>query len=184
MKADGFAYDFWSAGGDLENLSQLHSEFADYLDIDVTSDGIPADQLERALEEFTKFKLDNGVRVGEGNIWRLSLMKRQHLIKKWIAEIDRRRLFDELVETHCRLQSAGKNLQRVDQDIDARCLADRQVIGMTTTACAKNFKLLQTLGIKVCICEEAGEVIEPQSICTMFASLQHSIFIGDPEQLR
>lgn len=59
-----------------------------------------------------------------------------------------------------------------------------QVIGLTTTACAMNWPLLNKLGIQIVICEEAGEVMEAQTLCTLFGSVEHAIFIGDPQQLR
>lgn len=58
------------------------------------------------------------------------------------------------------------------------------VIGMTTTACAMNWRLIEQLDIEIVICEEAGEVIEAQTLCTLFPTIQHAIFIGDPQQLR
>ena len=58
------------------------------------------------------------------------------------------------------------------------------VIGMTTTACAMNWLTLSQIGLKVVICEEAGEVMEAQSLCSLFPSVEHAISIGDPEQLR
>ena len=58
------------------------------------------------------------------------------------------------------------------------------VIGMTTTACAMNWPTLSQIGLKVVICEEAGEVMEAQSLCTLFPTVEHAIFIGDPLQLR
>lgn len=190
MKADGFAYEFWNSGGDLVNLLEVHAEFHNYLGIDMVkfdpiTPGLPAYHvLEGILERYQQTKLDAGVLIGQANIWRLSVMKRQLLVQKWTQEIDLRRMFDELVEIHCRLQKAVEKRHLVEEDIDARCLADKQVIGMTTTGCVKNFRMLQKLGVKVCVCEEAGEVIEPHTLCTMFASLEHSIFIGDPLQLR
>jgi hypothetical protein len=58
------------------------------------------------------------------------------------------------------------------------------VIGLTTTACAKYWDLLKTLGIKTVICEEAGEVMEAHTFNTLVPSIEHAIFIGDPLQLR
>ena len=58
------------------------------------------------------------------------------------------------------------------------------VIGMTTTACAMNWSTLSQIGLKVVICEEAGEIMEAQSLCSLFPSVEHAISIGDPEQLR
>ena len=55
---------------------------------------------------------------------------------------------------------------------------------MTTTACAMNSSMLTQLNLQTVICEEAGEVMEAQTICTLFPSVKHAIFIGDPLQLR
>ena len=59
-----------------------------------------------------------------------------------------------------------------------------QIIGVTTTACAKFWPLLHQVGVQVIICEEAGEVMEAHTMCTLFPSIEHAIFIGDPDQLR
>lgn len=59
-----------------------------------------------------------------------------------------------------------------------------EVIGMTITGCAKNWDMLKKLGIKIVICEEAGEVMEAQTLCTLFPTVEHAISIGDPLQLR
>ena len=55
---------------------------------------------------------------------------------------------------------------------------------MTMTACARNSSLLHQLDLQIVICEEAGEVMEAQTLCTLFPSIKHAIFIGDPLQLR
>lgn len=55
---------------------------------------------------------------------------------------------------------------------------------MTMTACAMNSSMLNQLDLQTVICEEAGEVMEAESICTLFPSVKHAIFIGDPLQLR
>lgn len=58
------------------------------------------------------------------------------------------------------------------------------MIGLTTTACAMNWSLIERLDVETVICEEAGEVIEAQTLCTLFPTIEHAIFIGDPQQLR
>ena len=55
---------------------------------------------------------------------------------------------------------------------------------MTMTACATNSTMLNQLDLQTVICEEAGEVMESQTLCTLFPSVKHAIFIGDPLQLR
>ena len=44
--------------------------------------------------------------------------------------------------------------------------------------------MLKSLNLEIVICEEAGEVMEAHTLCSLFPSVQHAIFIGDPEQLR
>lgn len=44
--------------------------------------------------------------------------------------------------------------------------------------------MLNQLDLQTVICEEAGEVMEAQTLCTLFPSVKHAIFIGDPLQLR
>lgn len=67
-------------------------------------------------------------------------------------------------------------------DLLTSCLED--VIGLTTTACAMNWPLIEQLDVETVICEEAGEVMEAQTLCTLFPTIEHAIFIGDPQQLR
>ena len=55
---------------------------------------------------------------------------------------------------------------------------------MTTTSCAKQWHMLKKLGVQIVICEEAGEVMEAQFLCSLLPTVEHSISIGDPQQLR
>ena len=45
------------------------------------------------------------------------------------------------------------------KEVDIRCLAESDIIGMTTSGLAKNLDLLKRVGIKVVLVEEAGEVL-------------------------
>ncbi|KAL8990799.1 MAG: hypothetical protein Q9177_000625 [Variospora cf. flavescens] len=88
-------------------------------------------------------------------------------IAKWKSELDSSSNIDKLAEIQRRYMNAREQRSEVHSEVDASCLADRQVIGMTTL-----------------ICEEAGEIMEAQTISTLVPSLKHAIFIGDPLQLR
>ena len=46
------------------------------------------------------------------------------------------------------------------------------------------WEVLEKLDLKVVICEEAGEIMEAQILCTLFPTVEHAISIGDPLQLR
>lgn len=120
----------------------------------------------------------------ENDVWCLPLQLRQHMLKKWKEEVNPWIIVDQTVEIHRRHYLAGLKKKEANQGINARCLAQQEVIGLTTTACAMNWSLLNQLGLQTVICEEAGEVTEAQTLCTLFPSVEHAIFIGDPLQLR
>ena len=75
----------------------------------------------------------------------------------------------------------SSSVPRSDDSLTS-CLED--VIGLTTTACAMNWRLIEQLDVETVICEEAGEVMEAQTLCTLFPTIEHAIFIGEPQQLR
>ncbi len=106
------------------------------------------------------------------------------MIGKWASEINYQVVADKIIDIHLQHQSAVAQLHEARQDVDARCLEKQQVIGLTTSACASNWDLLSRLNLEVVICEEAGEVMEAHTLCTLFPSMEHAIFIGDPLQLR
>lgn len=57
-------------------------------------------------------------------------------------------------------------------------------MGLTTTAASKYQPLLSSLGAKVIMVEEAGEVLEAHILAALSPRLEHLIQIGDHEQLR
>ena len=86
-------------------------------------------------------------------------------------------------ELKCRL----KKQEKYDKDmqlIKLRCLQKADVIGMTTTAAARDNALISQVQSKILIIEEAAEVLEPQLIAALTKHTQHVILIGDHKQLR
>ena len=68
--------------------------------------------------------------------------------------------------------------------IKLRCLQRADVIGLTTTAAARDNTLISQVQSKILIVEEAAEVLEPQLIAALTKNTQHLILIGDHKQLR
>ncbi|KAL8954165.1 MAG: hypothetical protein Q9222_000049 [Ikaeria aurantiellina] len=118
------------------------------------------------------------------DVWSLSMEARADWIAKWRSELGSSSSLDKLVEIQRRFSLARAEKNRAQDDISARLLADQEVIGLTTTACAKYWPMLSFLNLETLICEEAGEVMEAQSLATLLPSIKHAIFIGDPLQLR
>ncbi|KAJ3035349.1 hypothetical protein HDV00_004049 [Rhizophlyctis rosea] len=89
------------------------------------------------------------------------------------------------------LDALSSQLQSLTHEIDAlhnesrRIVLDNvDVIGVTTHGAAKHTELLRSVGCKVVVCEEAGEVLEARVVSNLTSGTEHLILIGDPEQLR
>ncbi|PGH04969.1 hypothetical protein AJ79_06926 [Helicocarpus griseus UAMH5409] len=186
-RVGGFPYALWSSGGDLDVFDQrISADFAEFLGQNGIEENDPKYNLEvfyEVLQDIISQVRQNCNNVDE-NIWILSLRERQELMAKWASEIDHEAVAKEIVDIHLRHQAAVARMQLCREVLDARCLATQQVVGVTTTACASKWSLLKRLGFRVVICEEAGEVMEAHSLCTLLSSVEHAIFIGDPLQLR
>ena len=80
-----------------------------------------------------------------------------------------------------------KKQEKYDKDmqlVKLHCLQKADVIGMTTTAAARDNALISQVQSKILIVEEAAEVLEPQIIAAFTKYTQHVILIGDHKQLR
>ena len=113
----------------------------------------------------------------------MSREERQKLHRYWIAEIAdcvRENLHRALKS----YKTAKDNLDQCRQELNLRCLQQAHVIGVTTTGLAKNLDILRRLRSKVMLCEEAGEVLEAHTITALLPHIEHSILIGDHQQLR
>ncbi|KAI9675804.1 MAG: hypothetical protein M1829_003229 [Trizodia sp. TS-e1964] len=184
----GFGYRCWASGSDLDSLNQLSDELYSFLGVDPDSNDVYSPTLnaiQKMLATIQMSARDSMELVGLGNsIWAMSLLERNSLISQWLREINLSIVVEQMTILHLRHQRSVQKKIEMYKDSDKRVLLSKQVIGMTTTACAKNWSLLERVKPHVVICEEAGEVMEAQTLCTLFPSIQHAIFIGDPLQLR
>ena len=210
-QADGFAFEYWAHGGDLSDIESLVNCFDTMLGknelppLKSTLAKASSREVEQNPRDSLVLQiLDNAKRVSETRVsgaWTMPLAARQEKIKEWEKELGPFWIVDQAVEVHRRYQSALARMEQARDEFDAPLLKQRKieqyaetelvltrsaedVIGLTTTACAKFWPKLSRLGITTVLCEEAGEVIEAQSLCTLFPSVNHAIFIGDPLQLR
>ena len=67
---------------------------------------------------------------------------------------------------------------------DEAILRRANIIGMTTTAAARHRKVLNRIGPKIIIVEEAAEIFEAHIITSLSPHCQQLILIGDHKQLR
>ena len=68
--------------------------------------------------------------------------------------------------------------------VKVECLQKADVIGLTTTAAARDNAMLSRVEAKIMIVEEAAEILEPQLIASLTEKTEHLILIGDHKQLR
>ncbi|GFG25720.1 NFX1-type zinc finger-containing protein 1 [Aspergillus udagawae] len=95
-----------------------------------------------------------------------------------------RPLHDKVTQLCSAHHRAKANFDNVRDEVDLRCLADADVIGVTTSGLARNLNMLRKLQSKVVMCEEAGEVLEAHLLTALLPSVEHAILIGDHLQLR
>ncbi|KAJ5918893.1 hypothetical protein N7454_010037 [Penicillium verhagenii] len=116
------------------------------------------------------------------NLTNMSHSERQILHKHWIEEIWQNANTEavHLVRSHAHAKARFTGIQ---DELNLRCLHEAKVVGATTTGLARRLKMVQNLRCKVVICEEAGEVLEPQLLTALLPEVEHLILIGDHQQL-
>lgn len=131
-KAGGFAFEYWCQGGDIKDVDQLLDCFNTMLGSNDSSTGNGSEAMshdpskERVLGFITR---NAGQAVGDSSkcdIWGLSLMERQHLLKKWKEEVDPYTIVDQTAEIHRRYRVAVARKKKAQQEVEARCLAQRK----------------------------------------------------------
>ncbi|KAL8943406.1 MAG: hypothetical protein Q9211_000995 [Gyalolechia sp. 1 TL-2023] len=188
--AGGFAFEYWCTGGDLADMERFSREIDTYFGMTMPDSSSSGDtsESEDLSPEFSIHQLGIPVILPqgdfEGDAWELPMDVREAWIARWKSELGIANSTDKLAEVQRRYIAAREMKQDIHSDVDARYLADQEVIGMTTTGCAKYWSMLKTLNLQTLICEEAGEIMEAQTISTLLPSIGHAIFIGDPLQLR
>ena len=186
-RTEAFTFDYWAAGGDLQNLKELHMELLLRLLDNVTKRNpyfeSPVDT-KQLLANVAHEAQQRSQAAGQSSLWKMTIDERRTLLRAWGRTIDREHLAEQLAYMHLENIEASNKLWSFMDEKDAATLLDADVIGMTTTASATRWSLLKMLDLETLICEEAGEVLEAHSLCSLLPTLEHAIFIGDPLQLR
>ncbi|KAF6211094.1 hypothetical protein GE061_014208 [Apolygus lucorum] len=115
----------------------------------------------------------------------LPLGKRWLLYKSWVDDLYQCH-FDKMKS--CTSKSRDQHLRfvEIDELVNVKKIAqcDAEVIGMTTTAAAKYYKMMDFLKPKIILVEEAAEVIEAHTVASLSKHCEHLILVGDHKQLR
>jgi len=182
-----FTYDYWAKGGDLSTIESLQNELLKRLhaNIDGKDDnGRALAKAQALLTDIADFTKTQTSAAGENDVWRLPLEQRRELLVEWQSKIDKNATTSKLCKMHEKHKRLSKSARSILEQKDIRLMQKQNVVGMTTTACAGRWEMLQRVGFEVMICEEAGEVLEAHALCCLLPTLKHAINVGDPLQLR
>ena len=117
-----------------------------------------------------------------GNVWKLGPNVRKNLvyyIKYKMLECED--IDIDLIQHFQDLITRRKQLDLISQSKE---INSYQLVGMTTTGCAKYATILEQCNFEVVIIEEAAEVLESHVAALLTKHTKHLIMIGDHKQLK
>ena len=117
------------------------------------------------------------------NVWQLDTDERFSLYKLWLERC-RSLLSKEMESLVKQYELVLAEKREISAMETAAILKEARVIGMTTTGAAKHQSVLQTVGCRVIVVEEAAEVLEAHIVTALNKDCEHLILIGDHQQLR
>lgn len=117
------------------------------------------------------------------DVWDLSPNDRWRLYRYWVNKFSEM-MRDKIKEKVQEYQASCDQYREVLMQEDKVIIRRANVVGMTTTGAARYQAVLQEIGPRVIVVEEAAEVLEAHVITTLSRDCQHLILIGDHKQLR
>ncbi|KAF4126208.1 Superfamily I DNA and/or RNA helicase [Geosmithia morbida] len=116
-------------------------------------------------------------------IWDIPKPQRKSYMDKWTCALQQERAdeFEKLVD------KVNRNQEQIDMYYNhVKCdfIAEKRVIGCTTTAAAKYSSLIEAAKVDCVLVEEAGEILEAHVLTALNHTTKKLILIGDHKQLR
>ncbi|EXJ74314.1 uncharacterized protein A1O5_02610 [Cladophialophora psammophila CBS 110553] len=182
--AQSFTFEYWSGGGDLKTIRELHLELASRLEQISNTHYKPQETVNEMLLGISYHVELQSANAGRSSIWNLPLHERQLMLRRWEAEVDEEKFAQKMTSLYFESRACTEEISTINDRRDVQIMSSHNIIAMTTTACAARWELLRSLDPEILICEEAAEVMEAHALCALLPSVQHAIFIGDPQQLR
>ncbi|CAG8694962.1 10547_t:CDS:2 [Funneliformis mosseae] len=121
--------------------------------------------------------------LNTNSIWQMSRIERKKLHDYWRDKIHEK-FIERLSKLKYKHDQKREELNKLYDEGRRQTLKNCDVIGMTTNGAAKFQNLIRSIGPKIIVCEEAGEVLEAHILSALTPATQHIILIGDPNQLR
>ncbi|XP_059164960.1 NFX1-type zinc finger-containing protein 1-like isoform X2 [Physella acuta] len=117
------------------------------------------------------------------DVWTLDLNKRFSLYNLWVQKY--KLTLTEKMEQNVKMYTEKYRMkQEINREETLFILKRAKVIGMTTTGAAKHRAVIQSLGCRIIVVEEAAEVLESHIVTALNKQCNHLILIGDHQQLR
>ena len=132
--------------------------------------------------QITKEQFDNI--IANNNMWNFGPKIRKCLIKYFKGDIIQKKFlnkYNDEIKTYKNLLKRKNELELMN---DSNLLKKSQIVGMTTTGCAKYSTIIEQNNFEVVIIEEAAEVLESHIVALLTKNTKHLIMIGDHKQLR
>ncbi|KAJ3072937.1 hypothetical protein HDU98_002582 [Podochytrium sp. JEL0797] len=170
---------YWLDGGEIDRFGEREYDVPSEGGLS-DSDGAHAPPAWRGSSR-TARPLDVLLEVSD--VWELSKPERFALLNHWKNVIPSRGLLG-LKSLQKKVASLQSELEGCYRERDAAWLRSVNIIAATTTGAAKFNSLIQSVGPKIIVCEEAGEVLEAHSLAAMHPDTQQLVLIGDHLQLR
>ncbi|CAG8650222.1 4167_t:CDS:2, partial [Paraglomus brasilianum] len=132
--------------------------------------------------EIPKTDRDLEILLQEQNVWKMSMNERIKLHNHW-RELIHKDVIQRLADLEKKYTEKRKEIDDIRDGVRKKILSSTHVIGMTTNGAAKFQSLIRSVGPRIIVCEEAGEVLEAHILAPL-KETQHLILIGDHLQLR
>ncbi|KAJ8076334.1 hypothetical protein PM082_000755 [Marasmius tenuissimus] len=116
-------------------------------------------------------------------IWTKTRPERKIILQQWIAAMDAE-ILTEFTSRASKYNNSVKQLSYLFSKKDNNVIANKRIIGCTTTAAAKYNRQIQEACPAVLLVEEAGEILESHIITAMNPKTDQLVLIGDHKQLR
>ncbi|KAG8321885.1 NFX1-type zinc finger-containing protein 1 [Homalodisca vitripennis] len=142
--------------------------------------------LKRMLPRNTRMTEEQKVelyKISQLSVWSLTPQQRWMLYHSWVDSVIQG-IKNEMRQLEESIQHLEQQLDEKRNEVDLEVLKEAKVVGLTTTAAAKLRPMLNKLGAKIVVIEEAAEVLESHIVTSLSSHCQHVILIGDHKQLR
>ncbi|CAG8471028.1 5060_t:CDS:10 [Dentiscutata erythropus] len=110
------------------------------------------------------------------NVWQMSRVERIKLHDFWKESIQSDYI-EQLVNIKKQYEEKKNTIDKIYDEKRRQVLRGCDVIGMTTNGAAKFQTLIRSIGPRIIICEEAGEVLEAHILSSLTPATQHMILI-------